>query len=71
MVDSLEQASSPRRRAAAIVALALGAATIAGGLAGMQARSETVSHLSFTMSEASTSPPASARATSEVSASGW
>jgi tetratricopeptide (TPR) repeat protein len=40
MVDSLEQASSPRRRAAAIVALALGAATIAGGLAGMQARSE-------------------------------
>jgi tetratricopeptide (TPR) repeat protein len=40
MVDALEQASSPRRRAGAIIALVLGAASIAGGAAWMQARSE-------------------------------
>jgi tetratricopeptide (TPR) repeat protein len=42
MVDALEQASSPRRRAGAIVALALGAAALAGGAIGIEARSARV-----------------------------
>jgi tetratricopeptide (TPR) repeat protein len=42
MVDALEQASSPRRRAGAIVALALGGAAIIGGATWMEARSARV-----------------------------
>jgi len=42
MVDALEQASSPRRRTGAILALAFGAAAIVGGAAWMEARSARV-----------------------------
>jgi tetratricopeptide (TPR) repeat protein len=42
MVDSLEQASSPRRRAGAVVALALGAAALAGGATWLEVRSARV-----------------------------